>query len=534
MRRFAFVSVVLLGLASIAAPANAAPPPEFGNDWDDPQIAAPPIERPSGPSCTVRIVDHEFVNFDPYHATFTPPAACPGPWAKVVLTLSGAVAGRQFDRLGRLEIGGVNLFKTSTPEPSVDGIRWKVDKDITEYSAVLASAQPVTMWLNNVVDDVFTGILDIQVDLTFYPGRPSFDPAGDVFPLGSGGALTVARNTERLIAEVYVTGSGGGCEEFWYITAPPSTGYSCTADNGPYREVQILIDGQVAGIAAPFPQIYTGGWSNPFLWYTVPAPRAFDVTPVRFDLSPFVGRLTDSQPHQVSINVLGVPAGQSGWEIPTNVLAWRDQAAVRVTGQLLTSSLSPLVNDVTLSNEDGQTRVAVRGEHKFSALGYVQTSHGRVTYAVNRELANTSTHRWREGEDPDSLTAAWTDTSTVLVAGLRPSLTHHAARYTIDGVISVEEGTSLGDRLNTTITATDAATHSQVGVGGTQRWTLEDTYTGEATWTLGVPRPDRHAVGTSSEHYQLRGDHLDLNHGRCYDRTIATVNGFITGNSNTC
>ncbi|GIH02633.1 hypothetical protein Rhe02_07000 [Rhizocola hellebori] len=528
-----FVGVVLLGVASVASPVHAAPPPEFGNDWDDPQIAAPAVEKPSGPSCTVRIVDNRFASFDPYRAEFTPPAACPGPWAKVVLTLTGAVAGRQFDRLGRLEIGGVNVFKTSTPEPSVDGIRWKIEKDITEYGAVLANAQPVTMWLNNVVDDVFTGILDVQVDLTFYPGKPTLDLADDVFAVGSGGAVTVARNTERLIAEIYVTGSGGGCEEFWYITAPPSTGYSCTADSGPYREVQILVDGRVAGIAAPYPHIYTGGWSNPFLWYTVPAPRAFNLTPVRYDLSPFVGGLTDGQPHQITVNVLGVPAGQSGWETPTNLLAWRDPGATRVTGQLLTSALSPLVNEVAASQAEGWTQVAVRGGHRFSALGYVQTSHGRVTYAVNRELANTSTHRWRDGEDPDSLTATWTDTSTALTAGLRPRLTHHSARYTIDGVISVDEGTSLGDRLTTTITATDAATHSETGNGGPQRWTLEDTYTGEATWTLGVPRPDRHAVGTSSERYQLRGNHPSR-HGKCYDRTIATVNGFITSNRNIC
>jgi hypothetical protein len=527
MRRLAFVCVVSLGLAGIASPAHAAPPPEFGNDWDDPRIAAPAVQRPSGRSCTVRIVDNRFASFDPFHGSFTPPAACRGPWSKVVLTLTGAIAGRQFDRLGRLEIGGVNVFKTSTPEPSVDGIRWRVEKDITEYSAILAAARPVTMWLNNVVDDVFTGVLDVQVDLTFYPGRPPSDLADDVYALGSGGALTVARNTERLVAEVYVTGSGGGCEEFWYITAPPSTGYSCAADNGPYREVQILVDGQVAGIAIPYPHIYTGGWSNPFLWYTVPAPRAFDVTPVRYDLSPFVGGLTDGKPHQITVNVLGVPAGQSGWEIPTNVLAWRDPGATRVTGRLLSSSLSPLVNDVTLSDEDGWKQVAARGGHRFSAIGYVRTSHGTVTYAVNREVANTSVHRWRAGEDPDSLAAVWTDTSSVLTAGLRPSLTRHAARYSVDGVISVEEGTSLGDRLTTTIALTDAATHSRVGAGGPQRWTLEDTYTGEATWTLGVPRPDRHAVGTSRERYQLRGD-------GCYDRTIATVNGFITHDRNSC
>lgn len=532
MKRFAVVGITLLGLLFGTAPAVAATPPlEFGNDWDDPLTAAPPVERPGGRSCTVRIVDNKFVNFDPYRGSYAPPQACEGPWAKVVLTLSGAVKGRQFDRLGRLAIGDITVFKTSTPEPSVDGIRWTVDKDVTAYSQLLRTAQPVTMWLGNVVDETYTGILDIQVDLTFYPGtRPAGQP-DDILPFAGvtsegpdrTGTVTVARNTERLIAEVYATGSGGGCEEFWYITAPASSGYSCQADNGPFREVQILVDGRVAGIAAPYPHIYTGGWSNPFLWYTVPAPRAFDISAIRYDLSPFVGLLTDGRAHQVTVRVLGVPAGQSGWEVPTNFLAWRDHGSTQITGKLIASSLSPLANDVAVSTADGWTEVKTNGGQDFSAIGYVQTSHGRVTYVVSRKVTNTSTHRWRAEENPDSLVAKWTDSSTVLVAGSRPSLTQHTARYAIDGSISV----SAANRLTTTITLTDAAEHSQVGSGRPSRLRLDDTYTGEATWTLGVPRPDRHAQGTSRERYQLRGD-------TCYDHTIGTVNGFVTEDVHGC
>ncbi len=520
MRRLIVAGIALLGMAlSSAAHAAAPPPPEFGNDWDDPRVAAPPIAKPPGRSCTVRIVDNQFKSFDPFEGVFAPPANCQGPWAKVVLTLHGAVKGRQFDRLGRLAIGGVTVFKSSTPQPSPEGIRWTVEKDITAYSAILAAPQPVMMRLDNVVDETFTGILDVQVDLTFWPGRP---PAGLPDAIVTPGT-PLPRNTERVLAEVYVTGSGGGCEEFWYITAPPSSGYSCPADNGPYREVQMLVDGRVAGIAAPFPHIYTGGWSNPFLWYVIPAPRAFDVPPVTYDLSPFAGRLTDGRAHDITTSVVGVPAGQPGWEAPINLLVWRDHGSARVTGDLLASSLSPLVNDVEVSTVDGWTRVAAKGGQRFHAVGYVQTSHGRVTYVVGRELGNTSTHRWQAGENPDGLVAEWTDTSTVVVVGRRPSVTHHAARYTIDGIITV----GADNRLNTTMTATDAATHTSAGAGGLDRWTLDDTYTGTATWTLGVPRPDRHAVGTSQERYQLRGD-------RCYDRTIATVSGFVTRDTNAC
>jgi hypothetical protein len=50
---------------------------------------------------------------------------------------------------------------------------------------------------------------------------------------------------------VYATGSGGGCQEYWYLTVPDAAPYSCKAADGPYREVQIKVDGQLAGIAAP-------------------------------------------------------------------------------------------------------------------------------------------------------------------------------------------------------------------------------------------------------------------------------------------
>src|SRR6266511_3371042 len=183
-------TVVTVAAALLLGGAGAAhavdPPAEFGADWDDPRTAAPPVDKPPTRSCTVQIVDHEFVNFDNYVNTFTPPAGCAGPWTKVVLHLDGAVKGRQFDRLGWLTIGDVMVFKTSTPEPSPEGIRWSVEKDISGYAPLLRSPQTVTMFLGNVVNDTFTGVLDIQVYLTFYTAdfaHPAASTATDVLPL---------------------------------------------------------------------------------------------------------------------------------------------------------------------------------------------------------------------------------------------------------------------------------------------------------------------------------------------------------------
>ena len=522
MRRFtavvALASALVLGGAGVAHAATP-PPPEFGTHWDDPRTAAPPIVKPPTHSCTEQIVDHGFADFNTFVSAHTPPADCAGPWTKVVLHLDGAVKGRQFDRLGWLTIGGAMVLKTSTPEPSPDGVQWSVEKDLTSYSALLRTPQTVNMFLGNVVNDTFTGVLFIKVSLTFYAAdrrNAAPDTASDVLPLAaptqSGadltGTVTVPRNTERLLAEVYATGSGGACEEFWYFTAPTSSGYSCPADPGPYREVQVLLDGRVAGIAEPFPHVYTGGWSNPFLWYVLPAPRAFNVQPITYDLSPYLGLLTDGVAHQVSVHVVGVPPGQTGnligWDTPVNFLAWRDPHASQVTGGLLADRLGDLTDTSTVAVNGTTHTVTTHGAHELTAVGFLRTSHGIVTSLVHQQVRNDGTHTWGDGENPDGVTSTWTDDSLSLVVGFSrfAGLRRSAKRFAIDGTITVD----AANRLTTVITMTDAAAGS-----------FEDTYTGQASYTLGVPREQRHAMGTSRERY--RADD--------FDHTISTVNGFV-------
>ncbi len=488
------VQILAAAAAVLTLIGGPTPPAEFGSDWDDPRTAAPPVAAPPAPACESTIVDTEFRDFTPYTSTYEP--TCRGPWQKVVLRLEGSVAGRQYDRLGYLEIGGVTVFKTSTPEPSPAGIAWSVEKDVTEYAALLTKPQPVEMLIGNVVDDTYTGVLDVKVSLTFYRGAAKARP--DILPVSQ----AVPRNTEKLFADVYATGSGGGCEEFWYLTVPSDVAYSCLADDGPYREVQVTIDGRLAGIAAPYPHIYTGGWSNPFMWYVLPAPRAFDIRPIRYDLTPFAGLLTDGRVHDIAVDVVGVPEGQPGWDVPTTLLAYRDAGSRQVTGKVVSSSASPLRNDSAYT----APTLRAKGSHSLTTTGYVDTSHGRVTTTVSRAVSNVSTHTWNADETQDALDATWTDRSVVTSGRSRQTFDH---RYGLDGSIVID----AADRLTTTIKLTDAGT-----------WPghrLLDTYEGEASWLLNVPRDQRHATGTSVERYRLERP------GRDYDHTIKVVNGTV-------
>ncbi|MFD6109384.1 peptide-N4-asparagine amidase [Streptomyces yangpuensis] len=528
--------VLAAGVLAAAGPAHglprADPPPpaEFGTDWHDPLVAAPPVARPATRSCQVTLAQAQFRDFTPYRGTYTPPTGCgAADWSVVVLRLEGKVKGRQYDRLGHLSLGGVEILRTSTPQPSPDGITWSVEKDVTRYRDTLTRPQPVEMLIGNVVDDTYTGVIDVTVTLTFHaadPRTPAPDTPDRVLPL-TAPTITTPRNTERLLAEVYATGSGGGCEEYWYLTTPSGAPYSCTADGGPHREIRISVDGRLAGIAAPFPTVWTGGWSNPFLWYVTPGPRAFDVQPVRYDLTPFAALLNDGRPHRIEVTVAGLPAGQSGWSTPTNLLLWQDEARQVVTGALTRHEENAPAGHSrwTPAGPGEQHRVDTGGDHRLTVAGYLNTSRGRVATTVTRSVHLTSAHRWTEGESHDGLNATWTDRESVTHG---PTTVRTDRTYTMDG----ETTLGAGDRLRTVLSLGDRADTVTLRGGRTVDVSrLDDRYTGDATYTANVPRDQRHAVATTSARHRLYGSQAP---GGCYDRTVDTVQGTVTVDRRRC
>ena len=532
----------LLLLAGATAPALAGKAAEFGADWDDPRTAAPPVERPDSKSCTVQIVDHGFRDFEAYHSTIAPPADCPGPWSTIVLDLDGSVKGRQYDRIARIEVGGVTVFYTSTPEPSREGITWHAEKDLSAYAPLFAHKQDVAMWLGNVVNDTYTGIFQIKAKVTFYQADATHPTAHaadrialpqDVQRDGPDvtGKFTLPTSTQRLVAEVYATGSGGGCEEFWYFTAPAATKYSCPSEEGPYRELQVLVDGRVAGIAMPYPNIWTGGWSNPFLWYVLPAPRAFDVRPFQFDLTPFIGALNDGKPHDLRVRVLGVGADSKGWQLLPSLQLWLDPSGKPTHGKVLEYRLDELARTHLPSTDaNGDTRIEAHGSHRLSVRGELHAANGRTETAIEYAVVNHNSHRWDDGEKRDMLTAEWTTTvNTTVKAPHQATIpTTQWQRYAIDGGITTDKAEG-GDRLTTALKLDDASrTQRFRGKRVVASTETQDRFEGSAFYTSGVPREKRNAVGHSKQRYTVRaGD-------RCYDRTIAQENGFITEDRDGC
>lgn len=401
-----FGGVAAILLVVPATPALAGE----GLSYQNPVTADRPVPVPPTKSCTVTLASDYVTNTSagapqPYHGTFTPPAACPGPWAKVVLNWTGQESGRQYDRAGGISFGGAQIFYTSTPEPDPAGITWHAQKDVTEYTSVFTAGQPFTIDVPNYVNAVDTGVMHIAASLTFYqadaqypaPATPSqviglgtrYTSSGSTqmkFPLG-----TLPSNITKAVLEVYP--KGNACEEFWYgglpgtfVAAHPGAGL---CGGGPYREIDASLDGVPAGATIPFPNIFTGG-VNPLLWRPIPAVDAFNLLPRDINLTPFAGVLDTGVPHAVTMSITNA---QSYWSLTPNLLLYTDPSARTVTGSVVTDTLSGPAS-VSDSQQTGSQHInyTLSAHHSYEVSGWVQTPAGRVTTTVDTTLGFSNTN----------------------------------------------------------------------------------------------------------------------------------------------
>jgi len=147
-----------------------------------------------------------------------------------------------------------------------------------------------------------------------------------------------ANNVEKAVLQVFASGNGN--EEFWYSntlndyvnTFAQANGTQILGE-GPFREVQVLIDGKIAGVAWPFPIVYTGGLV-PGLWRPIVGIDAFNVPSYEIGLDPWVGLLSDEKMHTVTLKVIGMPTTLENWFLSANIKSWTSRSAGITTGEV--------------------------------------------------------------------------------------------------------------------------------------------------------------------------------------------------------
>ncbi|KAI0914572.1 peptide N-acetyl-beta-D-glucosaminyl asparaginase amidase A-domain-containing protein [Ustulina deusta] len=343
------------------------------------QAATPPRLDLNTPTCRQRVFTHDFGNSygSPYVGYYTPPSDCV--YTTTVFNLSVVSKGRQYDRLATLWLGDVEVWRTSTAMPTQTGIHWSFQKDMTIWDTLLRSQDPqkIIFELNNIIDgDRYTGLFNATLEALYfddvYESKGGLHPADRIYAISThssssnttslfslpedNGAvnLTLPRNARTAV--VSIMASGNGAEEFWFTNVPTEYINTFPGNEGwlygysPFREVQLLIDDQLAGVSWPFPILFTGG-VDPGAWRPIVGIDAYELPSFEIDVTPWLGLLTDGEPHSFALRVVGYdtstedgigPVGENWW-VSGSVFVWIDQAGEPTTTKGFRSEIpSPL------------------------------------------------------------------------------------------------------------------------------------------------------------------------------------------------
>ncbi|KAG8866451.1 hypothetical protein FRC20_008497 [Serendipita sp. 405] len=326
------------------------------------QVNQPLAVPKSVPKCEVELVHHLFANsyYQPAITVYTPPTSCGpiGSWSAISLNWTATSNGTQYDRLAGVTLSNVEIWRTSTSEPTPGGIVWTVLKDVTKYIPLFAEPGTLIVDLNNVIDPKsgLTGEYDVRLTATFHQSdwlHPKAPRADLIFPLSTlsgdqsnvfavppAGNTTVVLPRNAVTAIVEIQATGNGQEEFWYFNVPdeylPYIPPETTYGKGSFREVRVLVDGLVAGVAFPYPVLFTGAFV-PTVWRPIVAYGAYDAPTYNVDLTPFIPLLTDGSPHTVTLDAISDEPDHAlnpNWYLSGNIKVSLDESNKPTAGNI--------------------------------------------------------------------------------------------------------------------------------------------------------------------------------------------------------
>jgi Peptide N-acetyl-beta-D-glucosaminyl asparaginase amidase A len=369
--------------------------------------ADPNVARPSTKPCVVPLFSGaQFFDFNVENFNYAPPSACPGPWAKVVLEADISLnAGIQYDRTANFWLGPVNIYFGTTAEPSNIGPSWHIENDLTDYSSIFYSAQTGQADIGNTLCCGLTSTIFASASLEFYPlakGETAPIAADQVLALSGGssggtvalnttsstlsGTFTFPTNVEEAYLDVYSQSQSN--DEFWYTCVANDVAAELeNCGNTGFRETEITIDGQPAGVAPVSPWVFTGG-IDPYLWAPIPGVQTLNFKPYRVNLTPFAGLLSNGSPHTVSVSVYNA---DSYFSDTASLLLYLDAGTTQVTGAITKNTLTAAPSPVVTENLNVQPAVTkgtvnLKSNRSFTISGYVNTSHGKVTTKIAQNV----------------------------------------------------------------------------------------------------------------------------------------------------
>ncbi|HEX3456323.1 MAG TPA: peptide-N4-asparagine amidase [Candidatus Baltobacteraceae bacterium] len=530
-----------------------------------PVSAEPLVSHPAEKPCVDRLFNPhtpplvsgqlnvgDFADYSDHPFNYAPPSNCPGPYAKIVFKMHFRVtAGVQYDRTGAVWIGATNVFFGTTSEPGRNASpEWNVQRDVTEYAPIFSQASVGQASVYNIVNSQYTGVIYGTAELDFYPASKQF-PAGAVadavYPLSAGatggyvyldgptdqmnGSFTFPTNVEAAYLDVFLESQGG--DEFWYTCFPNDLAQKLNnCGSTAFREGEVTVDGQPAGVAPIYPWIYTGG-IDPYFWIPIVGVETLNFKPYRIDLTPFAGQLDDGNPHTVSVSVFN---DDNFFAANAVLVVYEDHGSTKVTGALLKNgtAMSPAQSTVERVKIDqyGDARgsIKVTATHPVSLKGYVLTSHGRVTTQVTQNISFSNKQKIVVNASQflqNIIQTTTIDSNSKTTSGGRTLKTQSRWSYPLNLKYNY-----VASGATATQTADVLQTKSGGGLDQTKKrassWSLLDTVNTSDTLTFkgGGFTPSN---GKSRQQYKS----LNLD-GACYEKTLKSRNYMLTGTTKGC
>ena len=205
--------------------------------------------------------------------------------------------------------------------------------------------------------------------------------------------------------------------KFWWSNVLQSTvdtfPNSTLPGFSPFREVQLYIDNKLAGVAWPFPVIFTGG-IVPGLWRPIVGIDAFDLKEDEIDITPWLPLLCDGTTHVFTLRVSGLndtgdtPASLSettddSWYLSGKVFIWLDADGHITTGEgpfpeTLAPQLQVSSRVFTPTNSTNDTLIyQVNAQRNLSLRSTIYTSQGQERATWSQALSYSNSGNYTDG-----------------------------------------------------------------------------------------------------------------------------------------
>ncbi|KAH9177898.1 peptide N-acetyl-beta-D-glucosaminyl asparaginase amidase A-domain-containing protein [Lactarius sanguifluus] len=393
------------------------------------QVAQPPpfVLDTESLQCTTTLLQRTFGSSMGQYATltcpeivqYTPPTDCstPNVWGGVTLTLTVTINGTQYPRLAFFTFHNVEIWRSSTPIPDnlgSDGIVWTYVKDVTRFIPLFSKPGTFILQLDNDIQPEagYNGEYAVTLEATIFSGSSRFPPAqradlivplttlandtGDEasVPPGFSVEVTLPQNAVTAFAELQVSASDS--DAFWYYNIPNqflSYFPAGTVSKGPFREVRVLVDGQVAGVAFPYAFLSTGS-AVPAAWRPIASYGALDMPTYHLDLTPFIPILTNGQPHKITLDVASAESDHQinqNWYLSGLLQVNLDSSTLPTTGNITLYKADDYALSTASGSSDSDIHIIVNASRSIHIEAEIIAGSGektKVVFTQNLEYGN--------------------------------------------------------------------------------------------------------------------------------------------------